>query len=82
MKDDLRSAKEAVLRLSAKGEKEFYIEKCDLTAVQKEILVRRYAKKQTVTQISMEMHLSRECVEKQYRCGMLILWDILKRCGR
>ena len=82
MKDDLRLAKEAVLRLSAAGEKEFYIDKCDLTTVQREILIRRYAKKQTVTQISMEMHLSRECVEKQYRSGMLILWDILKRCGR
>lgn len=79
MKDDLRQAKEAVLRLNAKGEKEYYIDKCDLSSTQVEILKRRYVQRQTVTQISMEMHLSRECVEKQYRNAMMILYDIIKR---
>ncbi len=82
MKEDLRQATDAVMRLNAKGEKEFYIDKCDLTPVQAEILKRRHNKKQTLVQISMEMHLSKECVQKHYRIGMLTLYSILKRCGR
>lgn len=79
MKDDLRLAKNAVLQLNEKGEKEYYIDKCDLSDTQREILLRRYVKRQSVVQISMEMHLSRECVERQYRTAMLILYDIIRR---
>lgn len=79
MKDDLRLAKNAVMQLNEKGEKEYYIDKCDLSDTQREILLRRYVKRQSVVQISMEMHLSRECVERQYRVAMLILYDIIRR---
>ena len=79
MKDDLRLAKNAVMQLNEKGEKEYYIDKCDLSDTQREILLRRYVKRQSVVQISMEMHLSRECVERQYRAAMLILYDIIRR---
>lgn len=79
MKDDLRLAKNAVMQLNEKGEKEYYIDKCDLSDTQREILLRRYVKRQSVVQISMEMHLSRECVERQYRAAMLILYDIVRR---
>jgi hypothetical protein len=82
MRDDLRQAKAAVARLTEKGEKEYYIDRCDLTAAQAEILRRRYTHRQTITQISMEMHLSRECVEKQFRAAVLILYDIISRCRR
>lgn len=82
MKEDLRQATDAVARLNAKGEKEFYIDKCDLTPMQAEILKRRHGQKQSLIQISMDMHLSKECVQKHYRTGMLILKDILDRCGR
>ena len=79
MKDDLRLAKNAVMQLNEKGEKEYYIDKCDLSDTQREILLRRYVKRQSVVQISMEMHLSRECVERQYRAAVLIMYDIIRR---
>jgi hypothetical protein len=82
MREDLRQAKDAVMRLNAKGEKEYYIDKCDLTSLQAEILKRKFSKHQSLVQISMEMHLSKECIQHHYRNAMLILHDILQRCGK
>lgn len=80
MKEDLRNARDAVIRLNAKGEKEFYIDKCDLSPLDAEILKRKLCKRQSVTQISMELHISRESVQAHYRNAMLVLHDILRRC--
>lgn len=79
MKEDLRQATDAVIRLNEKGEKELYIDRCDLTRVDAEILRRRWVDKQSMVQISMEMHLSRECVQEHYRRAMLVLHEIIKR---
>lgn len=80
MKEDLRRATDAVVRLNAKGEKEFYIDKCDLSPLDAEILKRRLCKRQSVTEISLDLHISRESVQSHYRDSMLVLHDILKRC--
>lgn len=79
MKSDLRQATDAVLGLTASGEKAWYIDHCDLTTLDAEILKRKWVQKQSVVQISMEMHLSRECVQEHYRKSMLILHDIIRR---
>lgn len=80
MKEDLRQATDAVIRLNVKGEKEYYIDKCDLTPLDAEILKRKLCKRQSVTQIALEMHISRESVQSHYRNAMLVLHDILRRC--
>lgn len=73
MKDDLRHATDAVLRLYGRGEKEDCIDRCDLSPEDAEILVRRLVKRQTRVEVAMAMHMDVRTVDRHYRKAVLIL---------
>lgn len=79
MKDDLRLAKITVKQLCERGEKEYYIDKCDLEPRDLDILKRRVLKKQSLIEVSEALHISPEAVQNHYRAAMLVLCAIIRK---
>ena len=73
MKDDLRNAVNTLLALNEAGQKAEYIGRCDLTAEDAEILVRRLVKRQTRVEVALAMHMDVRTVDRHYRKAVLIL---------
>ena len=73
MKDDLRNAVNVLLAMNEKGQKAEYIGRCDLTAEDAEILVRRLVKRQTRVEVALAMHMDVRTVDRHYRKAVLIL---------
>ena len=73
MKDDLRNAVSVLLSLNEKGQKAEYIDRCDLTAEDAEILVRRLVKRQTRIEVALAMHMDVRTVDRHYRKAVLVL---------
>lgn len=73
MKDDLRQAKGAVISLYVRGVKEEYIDKCDLSTEDVEILKRIWVKGQSRVAVARAMNMDEKTVYRHYRKAMLIL---------
>ena len=73
MKDDLRQAKDAVLSLYVRGDKEEYIDRCDLSPEDVEILKRIWVKGQSRVAVAREMNMDEKTVYRHYRKSMLVL---------
>ena len=79
MTDEMWQAKTAVKSLKERGEKEIYIDKCDLSDQDIEILKRVWLKRQSRVKIAREMHMSKESVQLHYHDAMLVLCDIIRK---
>lgn len=79
MKDDLRQAKEAVLSLYVRGDKEEYIDKLDLTPEDAEILKRIWLKGQSRVAVARAMNMDEKTVYRHYRKAMLMLACVIAR---
>ena len=79
MKDDLRQAKEAVLSLYVRGDKEEYIDMCDLAPEDAEILKRIWVKGQSRVAVARAMSMDEKTVYRHYRRAMLILACVIAR---
>lgn len=79
MTDEMRQAKTAVKSLTERGEKEIFIDKCDLSEQDIEILKRVWLNRQSRVKIAREMHMSKESVQLHYREAMLVLCDTIRK---
>lgn len=79
MKDDLRQAKEAVLSLYVRGDKEEYIDKLDLTPEDAEILKRIWLKGQSRVAVARAMNMDEKTVYRHYRKAMLMLACVIAK---
>lgn len=77
MKEDLRRATDAVEALRIAGEKEKYIELCDLDPQDVEILKRVWVYRQSRVKIAMEMNMSERSVHEHYREAMIVLYHVI-----
>ena len=73
MKNDLRQAKEAVISLYVRGDKEEYIDKCDLSPEDVEILKRIWVRGQSRVAVARAMNMDEKTVYRHYRKSMLVL---------
>lgn len=79
MKDDLRLAKLALKQLRERGEKEIFIDKCDIDDRDTEILKRRILKKQSNHEVALAMNMSPESAQEHYRDAMITLYMIIQK---
>lgn len=79
MTDDLRKAIDTVKKRDVIGEKEIYIDRCDLDPRDIEILKRVWVKKQSRVKIAHEMHMSESSLFEHYRNAMLTLRRVILR---
>jgi hypothetical protein len=79
MKDDLRQATDIVVGCNEFGEVEYYIGKCALTKLDRDILYRKRVLDQSFVQISMELNICERSAKAHYRKAMLILRDIVRK---
>ena len=79
MKDDLRRATDAVASLYERGQKEAYIDRCDLDADDVEILKRVWIKRQSRVKIAMEMCMDQRTVDRHYRRAMMVLAGVIEK---
>lgn len=77
MKEDLRRATDAVAALRIAGEKQRYIELCDLDPQDIEILKRVWIHRQSRVKIAMEMSMSERSVHEHYRDAMIVLYHVI-----
>lgn len=79
MTDDLRKAIDTVKKRDLVGEKEIYINKCDLDPRDIEILKRVWVHKQSRVKIAREMHMSESSLAEHYKDAMLTLRRVILR---
>ena len=79
MKDDLRRATDIVLSLNEKGQKEIYIDRCDLSPDDIDILRRVWVKRQSRIEIAMDKMMDTRTVDRHYRRAMLVLAAIVEK---
>ena len=79
MKNDLKNAKVAIAKLYERGEKERYIDKCDLEPREIEILKRALIGRESRIQIASNMHMSPESVQEHYRRAIRVLHKIIEK---
>ncbi len=79
MKDDLRRATDIVISLKERGQKEAYIERCDLSADDLDILRRVWVKRQSRVEIALDKRMDTRTVDRHYRKAMLVLAAIVEK---
>ena len=79
MTDDLRKAIDTVKKRDVIGEKEIYIDRCDLDPRDIEILKRVWVKKQSRVKIAREIHMSESSLYEHYHNAMLTLRRVILR---
>lgn len=77
MKEDLRNATNHVKSLCERGQKEAYIDRCDLSAEDAEILRRVWVKRQSRVEIAMALKMDPRTVDRHYRHAMLVLAGVI-----
>lgn len=79
VKDDLRHAIDMIVPLDEKGQKSDYIDRCDLTAEDADILRRRLVLRQSRVQVAAAHHMDVRTVDRHYRKAILILAAVVAR---
>ncbi len=79
MKEDLRRATNTVSGLIERGQKEAYIDRCDLHPDDVEILKRVWVKRQSRVQISLAMNMDPRTVDRHYRRAMMVLAGVIEK---
>lgn len=77
MKPDLRQATDVVKSLRIAGEKEKYIDLCDLSPQDIEILKRVWVYGHSRVKIALEMRMSERSVHEHYREAMITLYYVI-----
>lgn len=79
MKPDLRHATDTVLSLIEAGQKEVWIDRCDLSPDEIDVLKRVWVKRQSRVEIALDKAWDTRTVDRHYRHAMLILCRVIEQ---
>ncbi len=82
MKSDLRRAIDIVASLDEAGQKEIWIDRCDLAPDDIDVLKRVWVKRQSRVEIAFAKSWDTRTVDRHYRKAMLVLCRVIERNKR